>query len=73
MRLGNNMEAIAKFLDHSSLMTTQKYYVKYSRKENMNGMIAPWFDKKVEDKIEVRECLMNDQNQDESKRDKKGN
>lgn len=71
--LGNNIEAVAKFLDHSSPATTQKYYVKYSCKENMNRMSVPWFDKKIEDKVEVPKCLMNNKNekQDNTKQDKK--
>ncbi len=64
--LENNIEAVAKFLDHSSPATTQKYYVKYSCKENMNRMSVPWFDKKVEDKVEVPKCLLNDQKEKQS-------
>jgi integrase len=71
--LGNNIEAVAKFLDHSTPMTTQKYYVKYSCNENMNRMSVPWFDKKVEDKVEVPKCLINEQKQDKPNQEDKPN
>lgn len=54
--LGNNIESVAKFLDHSSSKTTEKYYVKYSCEENLNRMNIPWIENENK-KMVIPKCL----------------